>query len=265
MSHPDATSPEVADACRRAGLPYTLNVRGEGMDAAVAGHAPMSARGEQLTRSLADLERVLLDMGSLYGPALAAPADLALARLRSSWDGYQHEVWEGARYRDQLERDVARAQHDAYERAGERDRARDLAAHLEAELDGLDVAAIRRTVLREAQDLVGRAIVPLGDPPGQPTSNYNAGLVWARDAAARALDEALDDDAAARLTAVDVPLLGPVVVDPSLPEDVLELRGATTTRIRIGDVPPAGGGLADPIAEDPTASAGGECSQGCPK
>lgn len=256
MSDPAVTSPEVADACRRAGLPYQAPAVAGYADA--MGAAPAMAgsyAGEQVERGLSDLSGVVATMSQLYGPALPAPANEALQRIRSAWLAYTHEVWEGHRDRERLARDVIREQYRAADLEGERDRARDLAAQLEAELAEVDVAAalatapVRRRALLEAIETVRKVTTPLGVPAGGRDSAYNQGRTNAHESAIAALHEAMRSGAG--LPGVSV------VEDPTLPPDVVEVRGATTARIRIGDVPEHGGGTVpdDGIVPDPTTGA----------
>lgn len=157
MSEPDSTSPEVADACRRAGLPYDQPpTAGWQNTAAVAASPAGSYQGEQLARAIEDLQGVLTTMGLLYGTALPAPAAEAMARIRSAWDGYRFEVVEGAHYRGRLEYEIDLLRRMYAEVAGERDRARDVGVALEQELAGLDeLAGGREPLLASLEPAIG--------------------------------------------------------------------------------------------------------------
>lgn len=129
---PPPTSPEVADACRRAGLPYRADDRHDGMNAAAVGIAPRasSRAAEAAYDLLTALQRQLELASTLYGPALAAPMVATAAELHQSLETWRGEIWEGERLRDRLERSLDRAHDQVTEVAGERDRARDVAALL---------------------------------------------------------------------------------------------------------------------------------------
>lgn len=129
MSQPDATSPEVADAARRAGLPYDPGPQAAG----VAGRAP-SPIGERYTSAAAELNRRLVHAQRLYGPALVAPLVEITVEMAQAFDEVRGEVHDLLAYRDLLERTVD-------ERTGERDRARDAAVALEQELAAATAAA----------------------------------------------------------------------------------------------------------------------------
>lgn len=134
MSEPEPTSPEVADACRRAGYPHVHEAQ-EGINAAapmVAGMA--SSFGDDLARAVNDLQALVDAMARLYGPALPAPIAELAGRLGTAWSGFSYEVWEGRRDRDRLSNSVGRMYIRLTEVEGERDRARRAAVALEQEI-----------------------------------------------------------------------------------------------------------------------------------
>lgn len=199
---PPPTSPEVADACRRAGLPYRPDDRG--MNAAAVGMASPRAGSPAAERAydrLTDLGRQLDLAGQLYGPALAAPMAANVDALHLALEAWRGEVWESERQRDRLERSLDQAHDQVSEIAAERDRARDVAVALE-------------------QDRTGPGCLC-----GQPST---PNVVHRTDGPCHSPD-------AERPPPIDLFAGFPVILDPTLPPDVLELRGATTVRVRVVD------------------------------